>query len=213
MSLEGLYDVMVNEEQERLQRRRINGVVSAIVTNNNDPEHLGRVRVNFPWLAEESESYWAKVASFMAGNDRGSFFLPEVGDEVLVAFEHGDINFPYVIGALWNGEDTPPESNSDGRNNIKKIKTRSGHEIVFDDSESQEKIVITSKSGHHIILDDTAGGEKIVIEDKNGNSIKMDAVTNTITMKSSIKLSIEANIIDIKADSVLTLQGGIVRIN
>ncbi len=81
---------------------RINGVVIGIVTNNNDPQGMGRVRVRFPWRGDDDESYWARVATMMAGKDRGTFFLPEVDDEVLVAFDHGDINHPYVIGALWN---------------------------------------------------------------------------------------------------------------
>ena len=86
---------------------RILGVVTGVVTNNKDPDKLGRVKVRFPWLSDTDESWWARVASPMAGKDRGVFFLPEVDDEVLVAFEHGDPRFPYVIGALWNGS-TPP---------------------------------------------------------------------------------------------------------
>jgi uncharacterized protein involved in type VI secretion and phage assembly len=151
--------------------------------------------------------------SFYAGDDRGALFLPEVDDEVLVIFEQGDMESPIIMGALWSSRSKPPETNGDGKNNIKMIKTRSGHEIIFDDSDTQEKIEIKSKSGHHIVLDDSAGGEKIMIEDKNGNSIEMDALTNKITLKSSMQLSLEANIIEIKADSMLTLQGGIVKIN
>ena len=119
----------------------------------------------------------------------------------------------HSIGSLWDAQSEQAKKNDDILNNINRIKTKSGHEIVFDDNEGQEKINISSKSGHHITLDDTVGDEKIMIEDKSGNSIEMDAVTNKITLKSSMQLSIEANQIDIKADSVLTLQGATVKIN
>ena len=109
--------------------KRISGVVVGVVTNTQDPAGLGRVKVKFPWLSDSEESFWARVATPMAGKGRGFYFLPEVEDEVLMAFEHGDARFPYVLGALWNGQDKPPESNEDGKNNIRSIKSRSGHVI------------------------------------------------------------------------------------
>jgi uncharacterized protein involved in type VI secretion and phage assembly len=183
---------------------------------------MGRVRVTFPWRGEGDESYWARVSSLMAGNDRGAFFLPEVDDEVLVAFEQGDINHPYVLGALWNGQDAPPETNSDGQNNIRKIKSRSGHEIVMDDTQAQEKVEIHTNAGHTILLDDSAGGEKIEIVDKAGsNSIKIDSVSNSINIESAMQLKIKAQMIEIeagttmtiKAGASLTLQGAVIQIN
>ena len=84
------------------------GVVIGLVTNNQDPDGQGRVKVKFPWLSDDQESNWARLAMPMAGKNRGLFLLPEVGDEVLVMFEQGDVNHPYVIGAVWNGADTPP---------------------------------------------------------------------------------------------------------
>ncbi len=203
---------------------KINGVVIGIVTNNKDPDGMGRVKLKFPWRDVEDESYWARVATLMAGKDRGSFFLPEVGDEVLVAFDQGDIHHPYVLGCLWNGKDTPPETNSDGKNNIRKIKSRSGHEIIFNDndSEKKEQIEIHTKAGHRIILDDSAGGEKIEIKDKTGNNtIKIDSIQNAISIASEMKLSIKSKMIEIESDGmmtvkaggVLTLKGAIVKIN
>jgi len=189
------------------------GIATAIVTNNEDPKGMGRIKITYTWDEDGDESHWARVMSFMAGDDRGGYFLPEGDDEVVVGFIGGDIEFPLILGALWNGQEAPPETNDDGENNIRKIKSRSGHELIFDDTQSSEKIEIISQSGHHITLDDSAGGEKITMEDKSGNSIEMDAVTNKITLKSSMQLSIEANIIEIKADSMLTLKGGIVKIN
>lgn len=199
--------------QQSGYEKHINGAVIAIVTNTKDPDSIGRIKVVYPWSENNVESYWARVMSFYAGDDHGALFLPEVDDEVLVIFEQGNMESPIIIGALWNNKSKLPGANEDGKNNIKKIQTRSGHEIVFDDSESSAKLEIKSKSGHHIILDDSTGSEKITMEDKSGNSIEMDAVSNKITLKSSMQLSLEANVIDIKADSMLTLQGGIVKIN
>src|SRR5262245_31955279 len=112
---------------------RIHGVVSGIVTNNQDPDKRGRVKLKFPWLSDTDESWWARIVSPMAGKERGVYFLPEVNDEVLVAFEHGDPRFPLVIGALWNTEDKPPFTNDDGKNNVRAIKSRSGHTITLGD--------------------------------------------------------------------------------
>ena len=105
---------------------KIYGVVVGIVRDIGDPKNLGRVRVDFPWLAAASDSvtdpdgkkglaysYWARIATLMAGKNRGTYFIPEVGDEVLVAFEHGDINRPMVLGSLWNRDDPP--AGEDGR--------------------------------------------------------------------------------------------------
>lgn len=203
---------------------RIAGVAAAIVTNNQDPDGLGRVKITFPWLSDENETDWVRIATLMAGAERGSYFLPEVGDEVLVAFEQGDINQPYVIGMLWNGEDRPPEQNSDGNNNIRKIRSRSGHEIVFndDDTAGQEKVEILTSSGHRILLDDSTGQEKIEIVDKTGsNKMTIDSVQNAITIESAMQLKIKSNMVEIegttsltlKSNAILTIQGLPVKIN
>ena len=94
--------------------RRVAGVAIGIVTSVNDPEGRGRVRLNFPWL-DLNSSDWAPVAAPMAGSKRGVFFMPEVDDEVLVAFEHGDFDHPFVVGFLWNGVDKPPETDRKNR--------------------------------------------------------------------------------------------------
>lgn len=196
---------------------KIYGIVVGLVTNNEDPEKLGRVKVKIPRLSDEDETDWARVASFMAGKDRGGFYLPEVDDEVLVAFEYGDIGMPYVIGSLWNGKDTPPETNEDGKNNIRVIKSRCGHKITFDDSSEEKKekieiltnggqsitlddtdgkrkIEIKSTSGHVLTLDDTDGSEKIEVKDKTGsNMISIDSAENTITIKCDKDIVLDAS--------------------
>src|SRR5262249_11123879 len=130
---------------------RLFGLVVGVVTNNQDPDNLGRVKVRFPWLSDSAESHWARIAA-----PRGTYFLPEVDDEVLIAFEHGDPRFPYVLGVLWNGQDAPPTTNSDGKNNLRLIKSRSGHVIKLNDEDGKETIEIIDKKGKNRIVIDTA---------------------------------------------------------
>ncbi|MEG3925647.1 MULTISPECIES: phage baseplate assembly protein V [unclassified Microcoleus] len=160
---------------------RFYGVTVGIVTNNKDEEGLGRVKVKFPWLSETDESYWARVLTPMAGKQRGLYFLPEVDDEVLVAFDRGDISSPYILGGLWNGQDKPPESNTDGKNNLRVIKSRSGHQIILDDTENAEKITIC----------DGTGKNQIVIDSKN-NAISIEGEKD-ISIKAKGKISLESS--------------------
>lgn len=217
-----MLDLMQNtgEETEGI----IKGVAIGIVTDNRDPEGMGRIKVHFPWIEGDGDSYWARFASLMAGKNRGTVFLPEVEDEVLVAFDKGDIRHPYILGALWNGQDNPPEKNDDGKNNIRKIRSRSGHEIIFndDDSGKKEKIEIHTNGGHKVVLDDESGQEKILIKDKTGsNKITIDSNQNSLTIESSMQLKIKSQKIDIeagatmtiKAGGTLTIQGVLVKIN
>jgi uncharacterized protein involved in type VI secretion and phage assembly len=217
-------DLLTDEHERQRQTQRVVGVAVGVVTSNQDPQGLGRVKVKFPWLSDGTESDWTKIVTFMSGNNRGAVFLPEVNDEVLVGFEHGDIDFPYVLGGLWNNKDLPPEKNQDGKNNVKKIRSRSGHEIIFrdDGATQQEQIEIRSNSGHSVLLSDAAGQQGVLIKDKSGaNLLKIDSLTNSIDIESratlSIKspsISIEADgIMTIKANGVLTIQGSIVKIN
>ena len=190
------------------QTGKVYGVVVGIVTNNKDPDNQGRVKVRFPWLSDEEESWWARIATMMAGPSRGSYFLPEVDDEVLVAFDHGDMRFPYVVGGLWNGKDAPPENNSDGENNVRMIHSRNGHVLKLDDKKGAEKFEVTSSSGHIFRLDDKAGSEKVEIIDKTGsNKITINSVDNSIKIECLGKLTIQANDIEVTSNTKITLQG------
>jgi uncharacterized protein involved in type VI secretion and phage assembly len=156
------------------------GVVIGIVKNLDDPAGEGRLQLQFPWLEQSHRSAWAPVAAPLAGKSRGAFFMPELEDEVLVAFEHGDFNHPFIIGFLWNGVDRPPES--DPKNRV--ILTPGGHTLRFEDGDNAKKIIIKSSSGHEIILDDgiagqtitlkTKGNQKIVLDDKPPSSIRLE---------------------------------------
>jgi uncharacterized protein involved in type VI secretion and phage assembly len=215
-----MYDLFQSALEE--SQGSIKGVAIGIVTDNKDPQGMGRVKVHFPWVEGRGDSHWARISALMAGKNRGTVFLPEVDDEVLVAFEKGDIRHPYILGALWNGQDNPPEKNADGKNNIRKIKSRSGHEIIFDDSNKQEKIEIHTNKGHKIVLDDSTGAEKIEIQDHSGsNKIIINSMQKSITIESNLQLKISSQKIDIeagaamtiKAGGTLTIQGALVKIN
>jgi uncharacterized protein involved in type VI secretion and phage assembly len=219
-----LTEMLQDQGEKRARTNRIYGVVSGLVSDNKDPEGRARVKVQFPWLADDAQSDWAKVVSFMAGKDRGAVFLPEVGDEVLVAFEHGDIHHPYVLGGLWNSDDPAPETNGDGKNNIRKIKSRSGHELIFCDNDQgkQECVELHTKAGHKIILDDKQGAEKIEIRDKSGsNVVTINSVTGEMSLESQTKLKLKSQIIEIEAGAqmkvsagaLLELKGALVKIN
>ncbi|NER38965.1 MAG: phage tail protein [Oscillatoria sp. SIO1A7] len=153
MSADLLSELLSSREREG----RFYGLTVGIVTNNKDEEGLGRVKVKFPCLSDGDDSYWARVITPMAGNNRGIYFLPEVDDEVMVAFAHGDIEIPYIVGSVWNGKDKPPETNSDGKNNLRLIKSRSGHEIILDDSKGKEKITIRDKTRKNEVIIDSKG--------------------------------------------------------
>ncbi|NUO83870.1 phage baseplate assembly protein V [candidate division KSB1 bacterium] len=213
-----LLELLSDEVDEFQKARRIDGVVIAKVTNNEDPEKMHRVKVEFPWLSEDSESHWARIATLMAGNDRGAYFLPEVGDEVLVAFEHGDIHFPFVVGALWNGVDKPPETNSDGKNNRRLFKSRSGHKIILDDKDGSEKIEIIDKSEKNIITIDTKSNTITLTSDKDivlqAPKGKISLEAKEINLKSQAATKIEAGAgMDVKATANLVLKGAMVQIN
>lgn len=193
--------------QDPHQSGKIYGVVIGIVTNNKDPENNGRVKVRFPWLSDTEESWWARIATLMAGPKRGSYFLPEVDDEVLVAFDHGDVRFPYVLGALWNGKDNSPENNGDGENNIRAIHSRSGHIITLDDKQGSENVEVKTSSGHVFRLDDKSGGEKIELIDKTGsNKITIKSTDNSIAIECMGKLSIKAQSIEIQSMTGISAQ-------
>src|SRR5262249_38611388 len=109
------------------------GLAVAVVTQNKDPDGQCRVKVRYPWYDQPRETYWAGRATPMAGSGRGLVTIPEVGEEVVVAFEREDLRFPFVLGAVWNGKDKPPEANADGNNDKRLFKSRSGHHLLFDD--------------------------------------------------------------------------------
>lgn len=136
-------------------RNRPMGAVVGIVTDNKDPDGWGRVKVSFPWNHDDVASHWCRIAQPYAGKGRGSFWLPEVGDEVAVVFDRGDVADGYILGGVWNGQDAvPPPGNSDGANDYKIWRTRQSHQIVFQDTDGGEKITITDgPNERHLVID------------------------------------------------------------
>ncbi|MCL4831775.1 MAG: VgrG-related protein [Caldilineaceae bacterium] len=191
-SLIGLLD---GGDDREFYGNRFNGVVPAIVTNFQDPENLGRIKVKYPWLVDKTgtpiESDWVRIAAPAAGKNRGFYYIPEVDDEVLIAFEHGDPNRPYMIGSLWNKKDPPPKPTNQ----------------VNDGSNITERI-IKSRSGHIIVLNDTSGQEQILIRDKSEkNEIVIDTKTNSISIRAQQDINIEAGgNINIKAKGMINAE-------
>jgi uncharacterized protein involved in type VI secretion and phage assembly len=178
------------------------GVYAALVSDIKDPDGQGRVKITLPWSPDAGGARyeaWARLATFMAGNNRGSWFVPDVDDEVLVAFEGGDTRRPYVIGSLWNGSDAPPQSmDGSGNNNLKVLRSRNGVKLTLDDSSGQEQMILETPGGQTVTLKDGPGS--IEIKDSNGNSIKLESAGITVT--ASAKVTINASQVAVSAGMV-----------
>lgn len=217
-------------EGGRERSDRIDGVVVGIVTNTRDPEDHGRVRLKFPWLAEDHESPWARVAAPDAGPDgRGMFLIPEVNDEVLVAFEHGDARRPYVIGRLWNGEDRAPvegDDTSSGEIRRREWRSRLGHRLRFGDGPSASDIELRTADGKRSVHIDEKGGKILVTVDRttveitDSGNVTVDAANN-VQVKAMGNMSLEATgTVEIKGAEVKVngsarteIKGGMITLN
>lgn len=206
-----------------LPSERWYGVYPALVADNRDPEGLGRVRIVLPWTPEaggasgmskgEGYSAWARLATMAAGHDRGSWFLPDVNDEVLVSFEAGHPGRPIVVGALWNGQDRPPIT-ADPQNSVKVLRTRSGAEVRFTDVPGEESVEIRTGSGQAIVITAAKGGA-IQIAD-HSNRVTLDATGVTVQAAATVQVSgatvrIAAGMIELQAPMVKcdgVIQGG-----
>ncbi|HEY6190263.1 MAG TPA: phage baseplate assembly protein V [Pyrinomonadaceae bacterium] len=184
------------------------GVYPALVSDIKDPDNQGRVKVTLPWSPDTGSSRyeaWARLATMMGGSDRGTWFIPDVNDEVLIVFEGGDTRRPYVIGGLWNGSDAPPDSMDGAGNNYRKvIRSRNGVKLTMDDTNGQEKFIVETPGGQKITMQDGPG--TIKIEDSNGNSIKLE--TSGITITASAKVTINATQVAVSA-AMVTVDAGI----
>ena len=214
-----LYELLQDDQKQENSNGRLMGVAIGLVTNNKDPDNLARVRLKFPWFSDDDESEWARVVSLMAGNGRGIVFFPEVDDEVLVAFEQGDIRRPFVIGALWNGVDVMPEEfANDGENNVRFIKSRSGHLIKLDDTEGSEKVEVIDKEAKNSIVIDTAENTITITADKdivlNAEQGKITLNAQDVEIASSAATKVEAGSdMNLEASGTATIKGATVNIN
>jgi uncharacterized protein involved in type VI secretion and phage assembly len=186
-------DVVIDERIPSGLGGRWYGVVTALVKDIRDPMGLGRVKVSLPWLGENEYEAWARVATLMAGKNRGSWFIPDVDDEVLIAFEHGDPRRPYVLGALWNGSDTP------GDDLVKKdgsFALRSDHQVGVNAAEAMTlhtdaDLTVTAGGGHSQKADGDASIEGQNVTVKAGSSLTIEA-TGDLTIKGA-SITVQAN--------------------
>lgn len=177
----------------------------AVVTDLADPDGQGRVKITLPWSPDgggDRYDAWARVATLFAGNNRGSWFMPDVDDEVLVIFEGGDVRWPCVIGGLWNGRDAPP-TDADVRNVKKIIRSRNGVQITIEDQDGQEKLKLETPGGCSVTLKDGPG--TIEVQDSNGNSVKLEPAG--ITVNASARVVINASQVEVSAGMVTVSAG------
>lgn len=211
---------LVHDPSARRSSSPLSGVVPGIVTDVADPDGLGRVRVALPWLSDEYVSDWVRVTRAGAGKDRGVVVQPEVEDEVLLTFEHGDARRPYVIGGLHNGTDTPPleggrVDGSTGESQLRGVVSRLGHRLVLDDSEAAPGLTLaTGSSEVRLILDEAGTALELVAKGPvtvTGETVDVSA--RSIALTGDTKVSVTAPTVDITADGTLTLRGSMVKIN
>ena len=174
---------------------RVYEPVIGIVTDNKDPSKLGRVKLKIPILSDQDTTYWCPIIMLGAGKNRGWFFIPEKDDEVLVMFEHGDLNRPLVVGALWNGKDKPPDKNPGG-NPRRVLKSRLGSKITFDDDKKQ------------LIIEDGVGKGKITF-DSQANKITIEAIDGDVCFQTPADdMTIVAQSIEMTANTNLEIHAG-----
>jgi uncharacterized protein involved in type VI secretion and phage assembly len=186
------------------------GFLVGVVTSLDDPQKLGRIQVKLPHLGKEMALGWAKLASPMAGAERGIVFRPEPDDEVLVAFEYDDPRRPLVLGGLWSSVDKPPEDDGNTPdNNWRFIRSRSGHLFKFDDTDGGERIELIDKDGQLRLILDSAGGAIELSQAKTGTSmIKFDANSGDISISApGHKVSVEAQDIVAEASGNVSVKG------
>ncbi len=207
------------------------GAAVAIVTDNNDPDNAGRVKLKLPWYDDSVETWWARVAMPGAGPERGFFCLPEVNDEVLVVFEHGDMNRPVVLGGLYSSTNKPPLTSSQAVSGGKVVnrmfKTTDGHEMSFSEKSDQNIIEIKDSQSNVTMKMDAANKSMTTksqgtyeVESQQAVTIKSSSATVTIqatgeiAIKSNASVTIEGNAqVTVKASGPLMLKGNPVQIN
>jgi uncharacterized protein involved in type VI secretion and phage assembly len=203
---------------------KVSGVMVGIVTDNKDPENMSRVKVKLPVHDDATATDWIRIATLMGGKDRGTLFIPEVNDEVLVAFHMGDIREPFVIGMLWNKK-MPPPAGKDDKNNIRKIVSRQGHEITFDDKEQDGKLTLKTKDGHllefldkndTVTLKEKSGQNMLTIKGSPSNEIEIKSGTSKITLnnkgdvtiESAKSLKVKSTQLNLEASATMSIKAG-----
>lgn len=192
------------------------GVVAAVVEENaGDPEKEGRVKVRFPWYDDGTITDWCRVAQLYAGSRYGSCWVPEKGDEVLVAFVQGDMSQPIVLGGLYNGVDKPP-THRERNQDRKLLRTRVGHQLLFEDTSGARKVQLTTAGGHTLELDDQ--GKKVTLRTAQGHVLTLDDGGQSVTLRTSggqsitldgggASISVQATSVQVQATTVAVQAG------
>src|SRR5438270_638507 len=214
-----------------LRSHDVAGVMVGIVTNIAHDGGDYRVKVRFPTLpnggSSGEDSNWCRIVSYMAGVDRGMFWLPDVEDEVLVCFLNGDFNQGVVLGAFWNGKDKPIYSNKDAsgkatdagfqgkneakKNDLKVLRSRVGHQLIFNDNANEPRVALHTKQKHRIVLDDKDNQptqieiydgkeENYILIDTKNKKITIEAKTGDMLLKAKKTFTVEAEKIVMKSD-------------
>lgn len=215
--MDGLLEAAVRDPSTD---KRFYGVAIAEVVSNTDTSNLGRVQLRLPWLSGYQP--WARVATMSAGRNRGAYFIPQVGDEVLVAFNHGDVREPFVVGSLWNGRDTPPRTGTLDPTNVRAIRTPAGHEITLDDT--GQSIVVVTSTGQRLAMDAQQielsagkGAAKVTLTTSGditleGTNVRIKATGVFEAKGSTAEVNGDSNA-TFKGGGLCTVQGGLVKIN
>jgi len=182
-----------------------NGIYSASVIDNRDPENLARVLVRLHDLKEARGDVWARLGTMMAGRDSGTLFIPEVGDEVLVAFVQGDLRAPCVIGSLWS-KAAPPPAVGKSPASAMQIRSRNGITLRFVDDTSTRSVTVETPDGQRITLQDDPGNVRI--EDAHGNAVTMSP--SGIKVLAASKVEVAAGVVEVSA-SLVTVHAGLSR--
>lgn len=189
------------------------GVYPALVVETQDPDHLGRVKLRFPWLAaEDGPEVWARLATLSAHDQSGSWFPPRVDSEVLVAFEAGDVGRPYVIGMLWNGQERPPSTQIKERQETQILSTPRGTRVVFDETAGASSLRLETSGGQRFVLSDQP--EALLIEQSDGTKLTLTDGGLEIESAGTVKVSatkIELQASSAEIDSAILSVSGIVK--
>ncbi|HEX9102319.1 MAG TPA: phage baseplate assembly protein V [Polyangia bacterium] len=222
-----------------LRSHDVVGVMVGIVTNIAHDSGDYRVKVRFPTLPnggqQGEDSSWFRIISYMAGKDRGTFWLPEVEDEVLVCFVNGDFNQGVILGAFWNGTDKPIYSNKDAagkvtdagfqgkheakKNDLRVFRSRVGHQLVFNDNASEPRVALHSKQKHRIVLDDKDNAptqieiydgkeENYILIDTKNKKITIESKSGSMLLKCKDTFTVQAGTIEMSSDKNTTIKVG-----
>jgi len=172
------------------------GLYPALVTNIVDEKPLGRIQVKFPWLGAAGEAVraWATLLTPYADDKQGLWVLPAVDTQVVVAFEAGDVNRPYIVGSCWNGKEKMPDK-AEKPNDRRAFRSRAQSLLEFDDTKDASTVTLSMKSGHRLVLDDEA--KTVTLRHANGGEIVMDQA-GKITIRANDSVDIVASTLNVK---------------